>query len=150
VLKSTLVAVFVGLAVCALAWAQDSSIDSAKQLFAQYLALEQAYDPAIADLYADEASIKSRRAYPMGEPKDTIIPGPSYKAQLRQFMPVAKARGDRNTYSKVDYTPEGGSVRISASRFSGLQQRTSPVSFLVARSPRGKWLIYEELSETQQ
>jgi hypothetical protein len=145
-----LVAVLAGVSVCALTWAQDARTDSAEQLFAQYLALEQAYDPGIAALYADEASIKSRRTYPMGEPRDTIIAGADYKRLLRQLMPVAKARGDRNTYSKVDYTPEGERVRINASRFSELQQRTSPFSLLVGRSRSGNWLIYEEFSEAQQ
>jgi hypothetical protein len=148
--KSKLVAVVAGLAVCALTCPQDLGIDSAKQLFAEYLALEQAYDPGIADLYADEALIKNRRNYPMGEPRDTTIPAPSYKTLLRQFMPAAKVRGDRNAYSKVTYTLEGELVRITASRLSELGKRTSPISLLVGRSLSGKWLIYEEMSESQQ
>jgi hypothetical protein len=148
--KSKLIAVIAGLAVCALSWAQDLTIDSAKQLFARYLALEQAYDPGVAELYADEALIKSRRSYPMGEPRLTTIPTPSYKTLLRDLMSAAKARGDRNAYSNVTYEVEGAFVRINASRSSELSKRTSPISLLVGRSPSGKWLIYEELSESQQ
>jgi hypothetical protein len=85
-----------------------------------------------------------------GEPQDTSIAASSYKTLLCELMPVDKARGDRNTYSKVTYTLEGEFVRIEASRFSGLKQRTSPMRLLIGRSSSGRWLVYEELSESQQ
>ena len=145
-----IVAVVVGLAVATLAWAQDSGIDAAKQLFEQYVALQRAYDPGVADLYAEAALIKITRRPPMGDPVDFIIPAPKYKTQLRELASVAKVRGDRNTYSNVTYTPEGELVRINASRFSGSRKQASPFRLLVGRSPAGQWLIYEELSESQQ
>jgi hypothetical protein len=55
------IALLAGLASCAPAWAQDSGVDAAKQFFARYVALEQAYDPALAELYAGEAFIKKRQ-----------------------------------------------------------------------------------------
>lgn len=145
---------FIGILLCSisftLSWAQeDVQLEAAKQLFAQFVDLEKAYDTKIADLYADDALIKSRRAYPMGAPRDTIIPAPTYKASLRQLTATAKSHGERNTYSQVSYTREGESVRIDASRFSELKKRTSPISLLVGRNANGKWLIYEELSESQ-
>ena len=145
--KSKLVALLAGLAVGVLAWAQDSDIDAATQLFAQYIALERAYDPGVADLYADDALIKTRRKPPMGDPRDETIPAPEYKALLRQLMQAAKVRGDRSIYSNVTYTPEGQFVRIDASRVSGPSKRVSPLNLLVGRSPSGRWLIYQEFSE---
>jgi hypothetical protein len=41
--------------------AADASIDQAKQLFDRYVALEHAFDPAVADLYADDARIRNKR-----------------------------------------------------------------------------------------
>lgn len=149
-IKSKLVAVLASLAITMLAWAQDSNIDAAKQLFAQYAALENAFDPGVADLYADEAFIKKTRSMPMGEPQDVTVPALKYKTLLRQNIPMAKARGDRSTYSNVTYTPEGEFVRIDALRFSELKKLTTPISLVVGRSPGGKWLIYEELSESRQ
>lgn len=125
------IALLAGLASCAPAWAQDSGVDAAKQFFARYVALEQAYDPALGELCAGEAFIKKRQNLPMGEPRDVTVDVPTYKARLRQLMSVAKGRGDRNTYSKVSYTPEGAFVRIHASRLSDLDKRTSPMSLLV-------------------
>jgi hypothetical protein len=146
---SKLVALLAGLAVTALACAQDAGIDAAKQFFAQYVALEQAYDPGVADLYADEALIKTKRRPPMGDVQNVTIPAPQYKTFLRGRMPVARARGDRSTYSDVIYTPEGPFVRINAVRVSEPRKSQSPISLLVGQSPSGRWLIYEELSESQ-
>jgi hypothetical protein len=145
---SKLVALLAGLAVGALAWAQDAGIDAARQFFTQYVALEQAYDPGVADLYADQALIRTRRKPPMGDPQTVTVPASQYKALLRGHMLVAAARGDRSTYSDVTYSPEGPFVRIDATRVSGPRKSQSPISLLVGQSPSGRWLIYEELSES--
>jgi len=147
--KSKLAAILVCFAVTAPSGAQDSSIAAAEQFFAQYAALERAYDSSMAELYADEALIKTKRKYPMGEAGQMIIPAAQYKTMLRELIPIAKARGDRCTYSNVTYTQEGAFVRIDALRFTEPRKYTSPISLLVGRSPRGSWLIYEESSESQ-
>jgi hypothetical protein len=64
-------------------------------------------------------------------------------------MPIAKQRGDRSSYSDVTYALEGPNVRITATRFSELKRYSSPLSLLVGRRPDGRWMIYEELSESQ-
>ncbi len=150
IVQNALAAIAAGLAIAAAAWAQDSGIDAAKQFFAQYVALEQAYDASLADLYADAALIKTTRRPPMGDPVDSIVPAPKYKTQVRELAPVAKIRGDRNTYWDVTYTQEGALVRINASRSPGSKKRGRPFSLLVGPSPGGQWLIYEEQSESQQ
>ena len=139
----------VGMILAALAATHASSEDAARQLFEQYVALGHAYDPAIADLYADDAFIKNKRTYPTGEVRELTMPAGKYKALIRQAMPLAKARGDRNTFSDVSYAPEGSRVRIRASRFSELKKYTSPITLLVGPSANGQWLIYEEVSESR-
>lgn len=146
--KCFLVAVL--LAAAGLAHAEDARIEAAKQLFEQFVKLERAHDPALADLYADEALITSRRTFPMGSPRDSVIPAGDYKQMLRQRMPAAQATNDLYTYSKVTYALEGESVRIKAARFSAIKGRTSPISLLAGGAAGGKWLIYEELAESRQ
>ncbi len=150
IVQNPLAPVAAGLAIAALAWAQDSGIDAAKQFFAQYVALEQAYDPSLADLYTEAALIKITRRPPMGDPVDVIVPVPKYKTQVRELASVAKIRGDHNTYWDVTYTQEGGLVRIKASRSPGSRKQGRPFSLLVGPSPGGPWLIYEEISESRQ
>jgi len=110
-----------------------SSVDEARQLFARYVALERAFDPAIAELYSDASVIRNKRRYPTGEVRELTIPASQYKDLIRASMPLAK----------------NGRVRVTATRFSNLKKYSSPVSLLVARSDTGRWLIYEELSESQ-
>ncbi len=125
------------------------SVAEAARLFQQYVARERAFDPAVADLYADSALIRNRRTYPTGQVKELTLPAPKYKDLIRSSMSLAKARGDVSTYSDVKYTPEGRGVRITATRFSELKRYSSPLSLLVMPQANNVWLIVEELSESQ-
>ena len=130
--------------------AQSSApVDQAKALFSRFVEMEQAYDIAIADLYADDAVIKNKRTYPTGEVRELTIPPAQYKQLIRQAMPLAKSRGDRSTYSKCGYTADGAHVRITCSRYSELKKYTSPYTLLVGPNRAGQWRILEELSESR-
>lgn len=134
---------------CIAVSATAAPVDDARALFARYIQLEQSFDPAAADLYADDAVIKNKRTYPTGQVRELAMPAPQYKALIRQAMPVAKARGDTSSYSEVTFKVEGSGVRIRATRFSNLKKYSSPISLLVAPNGNGPWLIREELSESQ-
>jgi hypothetical protein len=124
-------------------------IEKAQKLFKRYTDFERTFDPAIGDLYSDDAIIRNKRTYPDGSTRVLTMPAPDYKQLIRQAMPMAKTRGDVNTYSDVKYVEEGKRVRITATRFSDLKKYSSPLSLLVGASADGKWLIYEELSESK-
>ena len=126
-----------------------AGVDEAKALFTRFVEMEQAYDIAVADLYTDDAVIRNKRTYPTGEVRELTIPPAQYKQLLRQAMPLAKSRGDRSTYSKCGYKPEGANVRITCSRYSELKKHTSPYSLLVGPNRAGRWQIREELSESR-
>lgn len=149
-IKSKFVALLASLVITAPAWSQDSGIQVAKLFLSQYVALENAYDPTLADLYADDAFIKQSRSMPMGEPRAITITGREYKKLLRQNVAIAEARGDRSVYSYATFTREGNFIRIDASRYSEIKKRSAPFSIVVGPSPGGNWLIYQELSESRQ
>jgi len=50
----------------------------AERLLERYIALEAAFDPAVADLYADDAVIRNRRTYPTGEVHEVTAPAAQY------------------------------------------------------------------------
>jgi len=140
------------VAFTALANAQGLSADArakAEQLWNRYVALEAAFDPAVADLYSDDAVIRNRRTYPTGEVREATVPAAQYKLLVRQAIPLAKARNDISRYSNCSYVADGARVRILCARFSVLKNYTSPVSVLVGPGPGGGWLIFEELSESR-
>jgi hypothetical protein len=124
-------------------------LDDAKVLFDRYVQLELEFDPALADLYSDDAVIKNTRRYPNGQVRELTIPAPQYRGLIRSAAPLAKARGDTSSYSDVTFAEEQAGVRITATRFSHLKQYASPLSLFVAPNASGFWLIREELSESQ-
>lgn len=128
--------------------AADSE-DKARKFFAQYVALEKAFDPAVVELYSDEARIQNTRIYPTGQERVLTLPAAQYKQLLLQALPLAKERGDTNAYSEVKYTPEGDRVRITATRYSDLKKYSSPISLLVGPAADGKWQILEEITQSR-
>jgi hypothetical protein len=132
--------------------AQGVSADArakAEQVLERYRTLERAFDPAIADLYADDALILTRRTYPTGEVRDLTIAAADYKALIRSTIALAKARGDVSRYSDCTYARAGARVRVACARYSELKGYTSPISLVVGPGPAGTWLVFEELSESR-
>ncbi len=127
----------------------DDATAKAKEFFERYVVLEKAFDPSQADLYSDEAKIQNIRTYPAGQKRNLTMPATEYKKLIRSAMPLAKARGDTSTYSDIKYILEGERVLITCSRFSELKKYSSPLSLLVGSDKDGKWLISEEISESQ-
>ena len=126
----------------------QDKIASAKKLFDAFVTLGDNYDPKVADLYSDKAVVKTNRIYPDGSVKTMTIPSLQWKQLVRQVMPIAKERGDRSTFSKIQFLVEGNRVRIKAIRYSELKEYASPYSMLVG-TENGKWLIFEEITETK-
>lgn len=129
--------------------AHADPVTEARALFDRYAALGARFDPAVADLYADDAFIRNKRFYPDGQVREITIPAPQYKQLLREVMPLAQARNDTSTYSKTTFKLEGMGVRIQAQRFSVMKQYTSPISLRVTPDASGRWLIREELTESR-
>jgi hypothetical protein len=111
--------------------AAQSDVAPAKELFRKYIALENKFDPLLADLYSDKAVIRNTRHYPNGVKRTIEIPAANYKELIRTAMPLAKARGDKNRYSFVKFNSEGGIVRIRAKRYSLAKNYSSPISLLL-------------------
>ena len=148
-----IVTMIVALAVSATAVAQGTLSGEARakaeQTMSRYIALERAFDPAIADLYADDAVIRNKRTYPTGEVRDLTIAVADYKALIRRTIPLAKASGDVSVYTGCTYAAEAARVRIACARYSQLKGYSSPISLLVGPGPAGAWLVFEELSESR-
>ncbi|MCG8545422.1 MAG: hypothetical protein MJE12_14585 [Alphaproteobacteria bacterium] len=129
--------------------AADARIQEAKALFQKFTRLSGQFDPAVAELYADDAQVVAHRRYPTGRTRPIQIAGRQLKAMIRHVMPVARMRNDRNTYADVDYAAEGTAVRINSTRYSVLKQYSRPHTLLVRPDADGNWRIYEETMHTR-
>lgn len=121
----------------------------ARALFERFVQLTEAFDPTITDLYAETAKIGNRRIFPDGTSREMAMPAPSYKALLRQVLPMAKAQNDLDRYSDVRYAVEGDNVRITAKRHSVMKDYSAPHTLLVGPDTDGTWRILEESGESR-
>ena len=127
----------------------EAMLEAARDLFQRYTSLWAAFDPAVVDLYADDAVIRNHRTYPDGRVQERSLPAPVYKNIVAEAMPLARERGDRSEYSDVTYTIEGDGVRVEAQRYSVLKDYTSPLSLLLKPDADGTWYIAEEISHSR-
>lgn len=121
----------------------------ARAVFDDYVRLGEAFDPALADLYADTAKISNRRVFPDDTTREMAMPASSYKTLLRRVMPVAKEQNDVSRYSDVHYTVEGDNVRITATRYSVMKDYSAPHTLLVGPDTDGTWRVLEESGESR-
>jgi hypothetical protein len=122
---------------------------SAEKLWTEFVELGLAFDPALADLYADDAVIRMTRRYPGGRLKTLSWSGADYKPLIRRAMPIARNRGDIDIYSQVTFQAVGDGVRIQATRYSTLKKYRAPHELTVAAGPDGVWRIVEERGESR-
>ncbi|MGH6948300.1 MAG: hypothetical protein ACREDZ_13295 [Kiloniellales bacterium] len=121
-------------------------IAAAKQLFRQWLALGDAYDPRIVSLYSDAAYIVSLRIKADGTQEQRSWTGKQFKEILRLGMEAAKQRNDRSDYSQTEYLIEGELVRIKSLRTQAGKNKSTPHHLVIAKSSDGYWRIYQEIA----
>jgi hypothetical protein len=117
--------------------------------FQQYVARSDKFDPSVADLYADNATITSKRIMPDGTTQTLSLSGSQWKALIEKAMPIAKHRGDRNTFRNVSATSQSNAVIVTADRYSHLKAYTSPFFQHWTRKRNGAWKISTEITETR-
>lgn len=122
----------------------DPQLDKARAMFRRYVALDQSFDPALADLYADEAQIRTAKLLPTGKTQTFPIPAPQYKELVRYAAELARKQGDKRIYTEVRYDKEARGVRVNAVRISLLKKDRNWVSILFGPSRGGEWRILEE------
>jgi hypothetical protein len=127
---------------------EGARASSAEEFFDRFVALGQAFDPAVAALYADDALIQSVRRYPDGTARTLRLTGAEYKPLIRAAMPVAHRRGDRDRYSDVSISMDGGRARIRCTRYNELKRYASPYELVLERSG-ASWQIIEEYAESR-
>ena len=133
-------------------WAVPARADDAAEvlsMFKEYVARSDRFDPGLAELYADDAAIRSKRVLPGGRTETMSLSGAQWKALIRQAMPLAKERGDRNTFRNVAAKPSGSDVIVTAERFSHLKNYASPFAQFWRKDKSGAWKIGAELTETR-
>ena len=131
-------------------FAADADENSVKEFFQEYIGMGENFDTSIADLYLDSAIIRNLRRYPNGSEKSMQLTGVQWKALITKVMPVAKARGDKSTFSHIIISIDGKQAKIKANRYSNIKCYTDTGYFMIIeRQSDGKYKIVEEYMESQ-
>lgn len=124
----------------------DASLERARQVIESYVNLERAYDPRLADLYADEAVIKANTNGPNGESQWVTAQGWQYKKMVREAMPKFRAQGFKASYSAARYEMSGKNVRVSVVQYVDKSRASHPIQWTIGPGRTAQWLILEEVS----
>ena len=128
--------------------AQVPAPSSAQELWDDFVELGTGFDPALADLYADDAVIHLTRRYPDGRTRTLQLTGKEYKPLVRQAMPIARNRGDVDVYSNVKFENLGDRTRITATRYGTLKKYRAPHELIVGNVGSSGWKILKETGES--
>jgi hypothetical protein len=129
--------------------ALDAS-DEPQTFFNDYIRLGDAFDPAVADLYFDQALIHAYRVYPHGLERNMELSGVQWKQLVIQIMPLAKAQNDKSTFSNIRFTEINGGYKIKADRYSVRKCYTDTGYYMIVKpSENGNLKIIEEYMETK-
>lgn len=134
----------------AAAGAQDveANFKKAQELFDRLVYLEQRFDTALANLYANDARIVVIEIRGDNRYK-TEMSGADMKRLIDSYFEAASIVGEWYHYSNVTLTPEGNQVRILATRTAQKSGGAFPYMLLVGPGSGGNWLIREEQSIVQ-
>lgn len=121
-----------------------------RTFFEEWVALEHAFDPAVVDQYADDASIHTLRRTGEGTEQSMKLDGRKWKELLRSTLDLARQRGDRSEYSDVAVTVSDGGDRatIRATRYSAIKCFTDRAYYMVVERRDAGLRIVEEYSES--
>jgi hypothetical protein len=129
---------------------QASESTEVEAFFKRYVALSDAFDTSVAELYLDAAKIHSYRRYPTGLEREFEMPGSQWKTLIVKLMSIAKQRGDTNKFSNMKSYPDGNKIKIKADRYSVLKCYTDHGYYMIIeKNEKNEFRIVEEYCETQ-
>ncbi len=122
-----------------------------KEAFMDWTALSASFDPALGDLYRDDARIQVTRQRADGELQSMVLPGGELKGMLGALLDEARAMGDVDTFTGVRITREGEDWRVTATRTNHLKCYEDPDFYQLWRqAEEGAWHIAVENLATRE
>lgn len=127
-----------------------ADVESAERFFEVAVALAREYDARALDFYADDARMTLYRRVPEGMRKVTALTGAEFKALVPKIWPIARQRGERDSFSNIRVSIAGGRATIRGDRYSEFRCYTDKDWFMVIeRQVGGSYLIVEEQAVIQ-
>ena len=126
----------------------NTDIAGARAFFDHHAELENDFDPAQLDNFADNAVIKVTLVDPSGKSVMEERRIAVYRTEQLKALPVAKQKLDTHQYTDVKVEAgKGGRAMVSGRRVSTLSKASAPFYFVVKTSGDKQWKIVEAWSE---
>lgn len=127
--------------------AEATDITGLRAFFDHHTELENDFDPAFLDNYAENAVIKIPRLDASGKAVIEERKIADYRAELIKALPAAKQKLETHQYSDIKIQPgENGRATVSGIRTSTLSKAGAPF-YVVVRSSGSDWKIVEAGSQ---
>ena len=124
--------------------------ETPEDFFTRYVQLGNEFSPSLADLYSNQALIRSYRVYPHGTERHMEVTGAQWKQVLVKVLPLAKAQNDKSTFSNIDISQISDGFKIQADRYSIRKCYVDTGYFMILKPTfNGRLQIVEEYLETQ-
>ena len=126
-----------------------TELDRVQALFTRYQELQTTYDPALADLYHDDASVTTVLESDV-EPDEThTLTGRELKAKIGDIVAEAQSSGDRFTYPDATIKKVNADYKIFGQRRNEANPAFERYLIIVSQDSSGAWKIKEERVERQ-
>jgi len=127
--------------------AAATDITGVRAFFDHHAELENDFDPAFLDNYAENAVIKVAGVDASGKPVTEERKISDYRAELIKALPAAKQKLETHQYSDIKIEPgKDGRATVSGKRTSTLSKASTPF-YVVVRSSGASWKIVEAGSQ---
>lgn len=134
--------IILSIALAPMAYAAEA--EKVREFFSDFAKRTNAFDAGVADLYSPNARIITLR-----DGTDRLeMSGSQLKQLMIQAMPIAKKRGDTNTFEDVKVFAEGDGFRVTAIRTPAVKCVPDPNYHLDVVHLDNSWLVVEEYTET--
>lgn len=125
--------------------AEAAEIEAARVVFAQFVALEAAFDPAVIELYADDGIVIERQHVGGVERRAREIPMKRYKAVLARALSKPNHAPEMASHAQVQLERIApGWVSVRTVRRSSASRAAAPYELLLRRGGDGAWRIVKE------
>lgn len=120
------------------------------EFFGHYRQLANSSNPAVVELYSDDAQITATRRIKTGVEQSIKIDGKRWKSMTRDMLELTRKSGAVSEYSNIRLQIEGNRAKISADRYSRLKCFHDKNYYMVVEEDsRGELRIVREFMETR-
>lgn len=148
-MKIALLVCLLSFIACASTGQRQATNQKYMDFFKKYVSLSHAFDPMVADMYSDEATIHAIIKMQDGVEQTLKINGSKWKELVVSSRKIRQKLGDKDEFSNIAIAIDGDIAKITATRYSTIKCFMDDKYYMRVKTQRdGVLRIIEEFAET--